>query len=140
MRTRTRTVQPAFSFEYIMWIFMRLSGLGLILMAVIGVTGAFTMGARTQMTLPTLMRWTFFPNPNHIISSDIPDLFAWTTGFWQIMQMLIIIFGATHAFNGLRNVIEDFTKHSVLQPILRGLIVLLWAFVLIVAIYVILAS
>lgn len=140
MRTRTRTVQPAFSFEYVMWIFMRLSGLGLIAMAVIGMSGAFIMGARTQMSLPTLMRWTFFPNPNHIISSDIPDLFAWTTGFWQIMQMLMVIFGATHGFNGLRNVIEDFTEHGVLQPAMRGVIFTLWAFVLIVAIYVILAS
>lgn len=138
---RSRTVQPAFSFEYIMWIFMRISGLALILLAVAGTIGAFIMGARTQVDLPTLMRWTFFPNPNHVINSEIPDVtLGWATAYWQIMQMLIIFFGVTHGFNGLRNVIEDYTEKSLLQPFLRGLIFLLWLFALIIAVYVILAS
>jgi succinate dehydrogenase hydrophobic anchor subunit len=129
------------SFEYIMWIFTRISGLALILMAGIGLTAAFAMGARTQMDLPTLMRWTFFPNPNHVVNSNIPDVaVGWATAFWQIMQMLIIFFGVTHAFNGLRIVLEDFIGQSYLKPMLRGLILLLWMFSLITAVYVILAS
>lgn len=138
---RSRSVQPAFSFEYIMWIFMRISGLALILLAIAGVSGAFIMGARTQVDLPTLMRWTFFPNPNHVINSEIPDVaVGWATAYWQIMQMLIIFFAVTHGFNGLRNVIEDYTDKTLLQPFVRGLIFLLWLFALILAIYVILAS
>jgi succinate dehydrogenase hydrophobic anchor subunit len=124
-----------------MWIFMRISGLALILLAVTGVSGAFIMGARTQVDLPTLMRWTFFPNPNHVINSEIPDVaIGWATAYWQIMQMLIIFFAVTHGFNGLRNVVEDYTDKTILQPFLRGLIFLLWLFALIIAIYVILAS
>ncbi len=138
---RSRTVQPGFSFEYIMWIFTRISGLGMVLLALIGVISAMIMGARTQMDLPTLLRWTFFPNPNHIINSNIPDVeLGWQNAFWQTMQMLIFFFAATHAFNGLRIVIEDFTDHGFLRPLLRGLIFLLWLFSLIVAIYVILAN
>jgi succinate dehydrogenase / fumarate reductase membrane anchor subunit len=138
---RSRSVQPAFSFEYIMWIFMRISGLALILLAIAGVSGAFIMGARTQVDLPTLMRWTFFPNPNHVINSEIPDVaVGWATAYWQVMQMLIIFFAVTHGFNGLRNVIEDYTDKTLLQPFVRGLIFLLWLFALIVSIYVILAS
>ncbi len=138
---RSRSVQPAFSFEYIMWIFMRISGLALILLAITGVTGAFIMGARAQVDLPTLMRWTFFPNPNHVINSEIPDVaIGWATAYWQIMQMLIIFFAVTHGFNGLRNVIEDYTDKTILQPFVRGLVFLLWLFALIIAIYVILAS
>ena len=137
----SRSVQPAFSFEYIMWIFMRISGLALILLAITGVTGAFIMGARAQVDLPTLMRWTFFPNPNHVINSEIPDVaIGWATAYWQIMQMLIIFFAVTHGFNGLRNVIEDYTDKTILQPFVRGLVFLLWLFALIIAIYVILAS
>lgn len=136
-----RSVQPGFTFEYFMWIFTRLSGIGLLLLAVIGMAGAFIMGARTQMDLASLMRWTFFPNPNHVVNSNIPDVaVGWATAFWQIMQMLIVVLGITHGFNGLRVVVEDYTGQSIWRPLLRGLIFLLWMFMLIVAIYVILAS
>jgi len=124
-----------------MWIFTRISGLALILLAVFGVTGALIMGARTQMDLPTLMRWSFFPNPNHVVNSNIPDVaVGWATAYWQIMQMLIIFFAISHAYNGLRVVLEDFIGQSFSKPMLRGLILLLWMFSLIVAVYVILAS
>ena len=138
---RARSVQPAMSFEYFMWIFTRGSGIALILLALIGISGAFLMGARTQMDLATVMRWTFFPNPNHVVNSNIPDVaIGWATAFWQIMQILIIILATTHGYNGLRVVIEDFMGDSYLRPMLRGLIFLLWLFSLIVAIYVILSS
>jgi succinate dehydrogenase / fumarate reductase membrane anchor subunit len=138
---RARSVQPAMSFEYFMWIFTRGSGIALILLALIGISGAFLMGARTQMDLATVMRWTFFPNPNHVVNSNIPDVaIGWATAFWQIMQILIIILATTHGYNGLRVVIEDFMGDTYLRPMLRGLIFLLWLFSLIVAIYVILSS
>ena len=138
---RSQVVQRGLTFEYTMWIFTRLSGLALIVLAIIGLIAALIMGARTQMDLGTLLRWTFFPNPNHVISSNIPDVtLGWANGFWQVMQMLLIVFGVTHGFNGLRVVVEDFTGPSFWQPILRGLVFLLWLFVLIVAIYVILNS
>lgn len=138
---RARSVQPGFSFEYIMWIFTRISGLSFLLLAFLGLMGALYLGARTQMDLPTLMRWTFFPNPNHIINSEIPDLtLGWATAFWQIMQILIIFFAGTHGFNGLRVVVEDFTGNTFWRPFMRGLIFLLWLFSLVIAIYVILAS
>lgn len=137
----SRAVQPGFSFEYIMWIFTRISGLALILLAIIGMVSALALGARTQVDLPTLMRWTFFPNPNHIINSNIPDVtLGWANGFWQVIQILIVFFGVTHGINGLRMVIEDFLGQSIIRPFLRGLIFLLWIFALAIAIYVILFS
>lgn len=137
----SRTVQPGFSFEYLMWIFTRISGLGMFLLAFIGITAAFVMGARTQMDLPTLLRWTFFPNPNHVVNSNIPDVtLGWANAYWQVMQMLLAFFGITHGFNGLRVVIEDYFGASIFRTFLRGLIFLLWLFMLVVAVYVILAS
>ena len=133
--------QIGFSFEYLMWIFTRISGLVLILLAVIGVIGAFLMGARLQIDLPTLVQWTFFPNPNHVVNSNIPDVaVGWATAYWQIMQMMIIFFAGTHGINGLRVVIEDYLNSSWFKIVLRGLLFLLWIFMLIVAVYVILAS
>lgn len=133
--------QVGFSFEYLMWIFTRISGLALILLAIMGIIGAFLMNARTQVDLPTLMRWTFFPNPNHVVNSEIPDVaIGWATAYWQIMQMMIAFFGVTHGINGLRVVIEDYLNSSWVKVILRGLMFLFWIFILIVAVYVILAG
>lgn len=133
--------QIGFSFEYLMWIFTRISGLALILLAVIGFVGAMLMGARIQMDLGTLLRWTYFPNPNHVVNSNIPDVaLGWATAYWQIMQMMIVFFGVTHGINGLRVVIEDYTKLSWFKILLRGFLLLVWIFMMIVAVYVILAS
>lgn len=133
--------QIGFSFEYLMWIFTRISGVALILLAIIGITAAFIMGARTQVDVGTLMRWTFFPNPNHVVNSNIPDVtVGWANAYWQIMQMLVIFFGGTHGINGIRMVIEDYVGASWLRIFLRGLLFLVWLFMMILAVYVILAS
>lgn len=134
-----RTVQSGFNFEHFMWMFTRLSGVALVALAMLGLLGALVLGARYQLDLPTLMRWTFFPNPNHVANS-VPDVaLGWANGFWQIMQILIVFLGATHGFNGLRAVIEDFEGKSEWKPLLRGLVFLAWIVVLIMALYIILA-
>ncbi|MDZ7844825.1 MAG: hypothetical protein U5K99_08505 [Anaerolineales bacterium] len=133
--------KPSWNLEYLMWLFTRLSAISIAVLAVIGFTAALIMGARTQMDLGTLLRWTFFPNPNHVLDSEIPDLAAgWTNGFWQIIQMLLVFFGATHGFNGLRVVVEDYSNPGFWQVALRGLIFLLWVFSTLIAVYVILGS
>jgi succinate dehydrogenase hydrophobic anchor subunit len=99
------------------------------------------MGARTQTDVGTLMRWTFFPNPNHVVNSDIPDItLGWASAYWQIMQILIVFFAAAHGINGVRVVIEDYVGQTWWRPFWRGLLFLIWLFILIVAVYVILAS
>lgn len=138
---RIHSVQAGFSFENLMWIFTRLSGLGIILMGLTGFIIALFLGARTQVDLPTLMRWTFFPNPNHVVNSEIPDLtLGWSNAFWQVMQILIVLFGASHGLNGLRVVLEDYLSLSAIRLIIRSIIFLLWLSILIIAIYVILTS
>jgi len=122
-----------------MWIFTRISGLALILMAIVGISIALIMGARTEMDVGTLLRWTFFPNSYHVVNSNIPDVVpGWANAFWQVMQMVIIFFGVTHGINGLRVVLEDYMGSSWGRVFLRGLLFLFWLFMLIVAIFVIL--
>jgi succinate dehydrogenase hydrophobic anchor subunit len=138
---RARVVKPGFTFEYIMWLFTRFSALAMYLLAFIGVVAALIMGARTEMDLPTLLRWTFFPNPSHIRNSQVPsDAIAWINGFWKVMEILLVFLGVSHGFNGLRVVIEDYIGSSRLKLLLRGLIFLLWVFLLVVAVFVILNS
>ncbi len=132
--------KPSWNLDYMMWVFTRLSGLSIILLVVIGISAGLLMGARSQMDLGTLMRWTFFPNPNHVLDSEIPDIFLWSNGFWQIIQILVLFFAATHGFNGLRVVLEDYSLSGFWQVFLRFLILLLWIFSILVGIYVILGS
>jgi succinate dehydrogenase hydrophobic anchor subunit len=130
-----------FSFEYLMWIFTRISAVVFFILAFIGIASAFYLGARTQTDVGTVLRWTFFPNPNHVVNSDIPDVtVGWANAFWQVMQMLILFFGVTHGMNGLRVVVEDRLGATWARIFWRGLIFLLWLFILIVGVYVILAS
>ena len=138
---RSRTVpQPAWNLEYSMWMFTRLSGLAIPLFGIVGIAAALAMGARTQMDLGTLVRWTFFPNVSHVMDSSIPDYMVWGNGFWQIMQIMIAFFGITHGFNGLRVVMEDYSNPGFWQVFWRGVIFLLWLFSFLAVIYVILGS
>jgi succinate dehydrogenase hydrophobic anchor subunit len=124
-----------------MWIFTRISGLALYILGFLGIAMAFVMGAREQVDIGALARWTFFPNPNHVVNTNIPDVtLGWANAWWQVMQMLILFFGVTHGINGLRVVIEDYLGGSWSRIFLRGLLFLLWIFLLIVGVYVILAS
>ena len=138
---RSRTVpQPGINLDYFMWQFTRLSGLFLVLLAAIGFTYALLLGARTQIDLPTLLRWTFFPNPNHVVNYVADVEAGWMNAGLQVLQMAIIFFGITHGFNGLRMILEDYIGRGFGQLILRGFIFLFWLVVFIIAIQVILAN
>jgi len=135
------TPQRALTFEYLMWLFIRISALGLYLLAIIGVVAALFMGARTQMDMATLIRWTLFPNPNHVINSNIPDLdLGWVGLLWQVIQGLAVLLGVTHGFNGLRNILEDFIGNKSLRLALRLVLFSLWAFMIYLATILILTS
>ena len=131
---------PGWNLEYMMWIFTRISGLAFFLLAIIGLLAALYMGARLQMNVGTMMRWTFFPNPNHVLDSEIPNIDLWANGLWQIFQISILFFGGTHGLNGLRVVLEDYVQRPGLQLLLRFIIFLLWIFLLILSVYVVLAG
>ncbi len=132
---------PGWSLEYVMWVFMRISGAAMILLALVGFTGALILGARTQMSLATLLRWTFFPIPYHVVNSDIPDItLGWVGPYWQVMQMLLVVFAATHGFNGLRLVLEESVHSWGWQLFLRLVLLLLWLGTMGVAFFVILTS
>ena len=138
--TSRKVAKRGFNLDYVMWLFMRLSALALYVVGLTGLTAALVMGARTQTDINTLVRWTFFQNPSHVFSSDIVNLDGFINQFWQIMQITTVFFGVTHGINGLRIVVEDFIGSNVWRPIWRGFIFSLWLFILLVAVYVVLAS
>jgi succinate dehydrogenase hydrophobic anchor subunit len=133
--------QRGLNFEYMMWIFTRLSGAGLWLSALSGMGLGLYMGFRYKIDLPALFRWAFFPNSFHVVNSDIPDVAAgWINAWWNIVQGIVFIFASMHGLNGLRSVIEDYLGPSVGRTLLRGCLFLMWLVLLFVAYSVILAS
>jgi succinate dehydrogenase hydrophobic anchor subunit len=124
-----------------MWLFTRLSGLAMMLFGAVSMGLAFAMGGRLYLDMPTMLRWVFFPNPNHVVNSEIPDVtVGWSNAFWQIYATLLFFTAASHGFNGLRMVLEDYIERPLLVYALRGLLLMSWLASMIFAIYVILAS
>ena len=136
-----RPVRSSGIFEYGMWLFTRISGLLLMVFAAVSLAIAFILGGRTQLDMPAMFRWMFFPNPNHVVNSDIPDVaLGWSNAFWQVFGMVMILMAAIHGFNGLRMVLEDYFESPLLIAFLRILTVILLIGSLIIAVYVILTS
>jgi len=132
--------QRGFNFEYIMWLFTRLSALAMYLLALIGVTGALLMGARQEMSMADLMRWAFMPNPNHVLNTNVPNIDAWKTLFWQVMGITFLFFAGSHGLHGLLNVVEDYLTQAKVRLFLRILVFCIWLLVSVIGIYVILNS
>lgn len=138
--TIRKVPHPGWNLEYLMWLFMRISGLAFFLLAIVGMLVALIQGARSQMGLGALMRWTFFPNPFHV-QADVPDVdLGWRSGFWQAIEISILFFGGTHGLNGLRYVLEDYFTRPVTQFLFRSVIFILWVFLLVVAVLVVMGS
>ncbi len=128
MKPRTVSMyRRGFDFETTMWLFTRLSALIMYLLALIGIVGAFIMGARTQMNLADIIRWTFMPNPSHVLNTNVPDLAPWSTVFWKLMGSAFVFFAAAHGLHGLLSVIEDYLSHPGIRLALRilGVVILL---------------
>jgi hypothetical protein len=66
--------QRGLNLDYIMWLLPH-QWISLWLLGLVG-GGGDVMGAHRNGP-PTLMRWTFFPNPNHVVNSDIPEMGIW---------------------------------------------------------------
>jgi succinate dehydrogenase hydrophobic anchor subunit len=143
MTAKPRTLSLAkrgFDFEIFMWLFTRLSALAMYLCAFIGLVGALIMGARTQVNLADLIRWSFMPNSNHVLMNttlnNIANTDAWATLFWKIMGSLFVAFAASHGLHGVLSVVEDYLKNGVVRRILRILSLVLTFVVIGIGIYV----
>jgi succinate dehydrogenase hydrophobic anchor subunit len=141
MKTKARSIPVrGYNFDFIMWLFTRLSALAMYLLAIIGIVAALLMSARQNMSVADLMRWAFMPNPNHVANTNIPDVEAWKGIFWQVMGILMLFFAGAHGIHGLLNVLEDYISSSAARNILRILGLLLWAAMTAIGVYVILTS
>ena len=98
-------VQPHSKFELYAWLFMRISGLVLILMAVFH------------------FLYMHFYIQVETINFDV-IAFRWRSMFWRGYDFLLLAFGFTHGMNGLRIVLGDYVPKRVRKPVLIVLLVL----------------
>jgi succinate dehydrogenase hydrophobic anchor subunit len=129
-----------FDFETTMWVFTRLSALAMYLFALIGIVGAFIMGARTQMNMANLIRWTFMPSPTHVLNTNVADLVPWSTAFWKLTGSAFVFFAASHGLHGVLSVIEDYLTHPGLRKFLRLLVFVILVVMTAIGIYVLWTS
>jgi succinate dehydrogenase hydrophobic anchor subunit len=132
--------QRGVNFDYILWLYTRLSALAMYLLAFIGLTGALIMGARQEMTFADLMRWAFTPAVTHVVNTSVPNIDAWKTVFWHIMGTLMVLLAGAHGYHGLLNVLDDYVKSAGMRLFLRIVVVAIWLLMSVVAVYVILTS
>ncbi len=133
----TRRAPAGSRFEATMWFFMRISGVLMLLLGAFGLVYANLTGGYGKLDAGAQMRWSFFPISFHVQSSDVEVFPNFSNPFWQTYAFLLIGFAAVHAYNGLRAILKDYVRHPLLLNWLQGLLLILWAFMFVAAIYVI---
>ncbi len=132
--------QRGVNFDYIMWVFTRLSALTMYLLVLIALLAVIAIGARQGMTLPYLVRWIFSPLTAGQANTSPANLAALESPFWKGLGLLFILVAGAHGFHGILSVEEDYLPKSPLRRTLRNLILFIWAVLSVIGAYVILTS
>jgi succinate dehydrogenase hydrophobic anchor subunit len=101
-----------------MWLVTRLTALAMYALLLTALVGALIMGARTQMNMADVIRWSFMPNLSHVQSTDVPDLAPWSTSFWQIISSVFLFIAVSHGVHGLVVIADDY----IVTPRGRGIV------------------
>jgi succinate dehydrogenase hydrophobic anchor subunit len=96
------------NFEMFMWIVTRLTALAMYALLLTAAIGALIMGARTQMNIADVIRWSFMPNPSHVQSTNVPDLVPWASTFWQLVASAFLMIAVGHGVHGLVTIADDY--------------------------------
>ena len=120
MKSRTLPLSKrGMSFETIMWIFTRLSALGMYAFVLMGLIGALIMGARNEMNFADMMRWGFMPNGTHVQNTNVADLAPWVTPFWKLAASGLLLLAVSHGVHGLVVIADDYISSSKGRQIVR---------------------
>jgi succinate dehydrogenase hydrophobic anchor subunit len=96
------------NFEMFMWLFTRLSALGMYALILFAILGALWMGARNDMNFADVMRWGFMPSNTHVQSTDVPDLAPWATPFWRLTASALLLLAVAHGVHGMVVIADDY--------------------------------
>jgi len=114
--------RPHSGFEFNMWLFMRVSGLLLIVLALVHMFILHFVISVEAITFQTVVaRWT---DPLQ-------------GAFWRMYDLLLLVFAFTHGVNGLRNVMDDYFHSPGWRAFLKIGLVLFWFLLIGMGMYVI---
>lgn len=123
MATKSRNLSIAqrglMSFETVMWVFTRLSALGMYALIIFGLIGALIMGARNNMNFADVMRWAFMPNVTHVENTNLPDTAPWSSPLWKLTASALLIIAVGHGVHGLVVIADDYIATSKGRQIVR---------------------
>jgi len=143
MATKSRSLpltKRGLNFETLMWLFTRLSALAMYVLLLVGVIGALLMGARNQMNLADVLRWSFTTNYTHVQSTNVPELDPWATPFWKVVASLFVFTAAAHGLHGVLSVLDDYFAQRWVRTLFRIIITILLPILPGIGIYVIWTS
>ena len=121
--TKPRTLpltKRGLNFEMLMWMFTRLSALGMYALILFAIIGALVMGARNDMNLADVMRWGFMPTNTHVQSTNVPDLSPWASPFWRLTASALLLLAVAHGVHGLVVIADDYIVTD------RGRLIVRW--------------
>jgi succinate dehydrogenase hydrophobic anchor subunit len=128
------------NFEMLMWIFTRLSALGMYALILVAVAGALIMGARNNMNIADVMRWGFMPSATHVQSTDLPDLDPWATPFWRLTASALLLVAVAHGVHGLVVIADDYIVSARGRGIVRLLSIIMMLGMIGIGLYVLWTS
>ncbi len=113
------------NFEMFMWLVTRLTALAMYALLLTAVIGALIMGARSQMNLADVIRWSFMPNSHHVQSTNVPDLAPWESPLWRIIGSAFLFIAVAHGTHGLVVIADDYIVTPRGRNIVRVLSILM---------------
>jgi succinate dehydrogenase / fumarate reductase membrane anchor subunit len=108
-----RKVQVQGNFERTAFVFMRLSGIALLLFAVGHMMLQHVLNSSTNLTIMFVAE-------------------QWNSWGWKVFDILLLAFTIPHGVNGLRNVLEDYIHN---KTIMKWINVLLLIFVVVTVLW-----
>ena len=126
MKQRSLSLKErGFNFEMFMWLITRLTALAMYALLLTAVIGAVIMGARTQMNIADVIRWSFMPNPSHVQDTNVLDLAPWSTTFWRLVASAFLFIAVAHGSHGLVVIADDYIVTSRGRNTIRVLSIIL---------------
>jgi len=141
--TKSRTLplsKRGLSFEMFMWLFTRLSALGMYAIILFAILGALYMGARNQMSFADVLRWGFLPHVTHVQNTNVPDTAPWSTPFWRLTASALLLLAVTHGVHGLVVIADDYIVSARGRQIVRLLSIIMMASMSLIGLYVLWTS
>ena len=111
MATRKLRSRPIGNYDAFAWVFMRVSGMALIFLALFHFYWMHFIIGVENITYKTIVeRWTTDPY----------------APLWRVYDMFLLSFAFTHGINGARQVVEDYVLGKLGRTVIIGALWLIW--------------